>query len=83
MPTVGQVTGLGTGGDTLFMPVSVANDQTMFTLSPAPTNTTSILMMINGGTYYAPTYFTVSGTDITWLNAFALVSTDAVAFRYT
>jgi hypothetical protein len=39
--------------------------------------------MINGGAYFAPTYFTVAGANITWLNAFALVSTDAVAFRYT
>ena len=77
------ITGLGTGGDSLFIPMSVSNNQTMFTLSPAPTNTASILMLINGGTYYSPTYFTVSGSDITWLNAFALLSTDAVAFRYT
>ena len=77
------VTGLGTGGDTMYIPVSVANDQTMFTLSPTPTNTVSIIMFINGGAYYPPTYFTASGSTVTWLNAFALISTDAVAFRYT
>jgi hypothetical protein len=67
----------------MYLPVSVTNGQTAFTLSPAPTNTVSIIMMINGGAYFAPTYFTVAGANITWLNAFALVSTDAVAFRYT
>lgn len=77
------VTGLGTGGDTMYLPVSVTNGQTAFTLSPTPTNTISVIMFINGGAYYAPTYFTVSGANVTWLNAFALVSTDAVAFRYT
>lgn len=75
-------TGLGTGGDSLYIP-SVANDQTAFTLSPTPTNTASVVMLINGGAYFAPTYFTVSGANVTWLNAFALQSTDAVAFRYT
>jgi len=55
----------------------------MFTLSPTPTNTVSILMLINGGAYYAPTYFTVSGADVTWLDAFVLVSTDEISFRYT
>lgn len=80
---IAGVTGLGTGGDTLYIPSSVTNGQTMFTLSPTPTNTTSVLMLINGGAYFAPTYFTVSGANVTWLNAFMLVSTDAVSFRYT
>jgi len=79
---IAGVTGLGTGGDALYIP-TVANDQTMFTLSPTPTNTVSIVMLINGGAYFAPTYFTVSGANVTWLNAFALQSSDAVAFRYT
>jgi uncharacterized membrane protein len=76
-------TGLGTGGDTLFIPSSVTNGQTAFVLSPTPTNAISVIMFINGGAYFAPTYFTVSGANVTWLNAFALVSTDAVSFRYT
>lgn len=77
------ITGIGAGGDTLFIPMSVSNGQTLFTLSPAPINTTSVLMLINGGAYFAPTYFTVSGANVTWLNAFMLQSTDAVSFRYT
>ena len=76
------VTGIGAGGDTLYIP-TVADDQTMFVLSPTPTNTTSVMMLINGGAYFAPTYFTVSGANVTWLSAFALQASDAVAFRYT
>jgi hypothetical protein len=77
------ITGLGTGGDAVYIPVSVANDQTAFTLSPTPTNAAGVIMFINGGAYYPPAYFTVSGANVTWLNAFALISNDSVAFRYT
>jgi len=76
-------TGIGAAGDNLFIPGSITNGQTAFTLSPTPTNTTSVIMLINGGAYFPPTYFTVSGANVTWLNAFALVSTDAVSFRYS
>tara|TARA_B100001109_G_C18642689_1_gene371365 strand:+ start:308 stop:616 length:309 start_codon:yes stop_codon:yes gene_type:complete len=68
-------------GDTNFTP-SVANDQTAFTLPTTPTRPDGVVMIINGASYFPPTYFTVSGTSVTWLDLFTLVSTDAVQFKY-
>jgi hypothetical protein len=70
-------------GDSLDIPMSIANDQTVFTLAAAPNTPSSVIMIVNGGTYFGPTYFSVSGTTLTWFDAFSIVSTDSIAFRYT
>lgn len=60
----------------------VANGQTSFALSPAPTNASSVVMEINGVRYFNVTDFTISGATVTWLNGFSLSTTDTVRFYY-
>jgi hypothetical protein len=73
---------LGGGFQIEFIP-TVANSQTAFTLPSTPLFSAAVLMIINTATYYQPTYFTISGTSVTWLNIFILASTDNVAFIYS
>lgn len=61
---------------------TVSNAQTVFTLPTTPTRPDGVVMVVNGASYFPPTYFTVSGDTVTWLDLFVLEATDAVQFKY-
>lgn len=76
---IGPTGPAGPGGLTPHTPV-VADDQTVFSLPFTPNDSASVLVVINGATYFSPDYFTVSGTTLTWLNRFPLRAQNSVRF---
>jgi len=69
-------------GEASYTPGSVTNGQTAFVLPTTPTRPTGVRMFVNGATYSPPTFFSVSGANITWFDLFTLQSSDAVSFKY-
>lgn len=58
------------------------NGQTAFILSSVPISNDRIFMFVNSATYIVGNDFTISGSTITWLNAFTMATTDIVTVRY-
>ena len=65
---------------------SPSNGQTIFTLTRAPHDPTDVRFLISGIEYTegatGGSYFTVSGLTLTWLNVFAIQSTDLIEAVY-
>jgi len=60
-----------------------ANGQTIFNLANAPTNPSSVAVIVNTGKYLQGTNFTVAGSVVTWLDTpFALDTSDVVEIVY-
>ncbi|MCK4609430.1 MAG: hypothetical protein KAT71_08105 [Gammaproteobacteria bacterium] len=69
----------GTLTDQLFTPTG---GQTVFTLSAVPLSNARVFMFVNNATYIAGNDFTISGPNITWLEAFTIEPTDIITIRY-
>lgn len=60
-----------------------SNGQTAFTLAATPKTGEPVMLVVNGVAYRQTTYFTVSGTTLTWLNVgFSMATTDEVTAYY-
>jgi hypothetical protein len=62
---------------------SVTNGQTVFTLSQAPVDATLVGFEVNGVVYRDTTHITISGTTLTWSDAFAVQSSDIILAIYS
>jgi hypothetical protein len=79
------ITGLGAGAAPTQRDAfsgALANGQTVFNLSMTPSDITLVGLEINGVVYRSTSFITVVGTTLTWLNAFAVASTDAIDAVY-
>lgn len=89
MPHLNKIVSPGTGGgggggapwvEDEFSP---AGGQVTFILSQAPSDSDSLMMIVNGIVYDDGVDYTVSGQTLTWLAAaFAMESGDKVLIRY-
>lgn len=78
-----NIDALSGGGDWQSETFSPTNGQTLFTLSILPSDSESVLMIINDATYTIIDNFTVVGSAVTWNNvAFTITTTDTVVIRY-
>jgi len=59
-----------------FEELTISGDgQTVFTLPQAPAANTDVILLVNGIQYSSPTFFTVSGTTLTWLDVLFTLTT--------
>lgn len=56
--------------------------QTLFVISETPSDPTEVNFRLNGVSYETGVDFSVSGLNVTWLNAIVLDATDLVEITY-
>ena len=83
-PGVAQITLIGGSGsgEPKQESLPVSTSQISFTLSDTPSDITTVMMFINGEKQTYGVDYTVSGTTVTWLNSFSLISSDIAEFWY-
>lgn len=78
--------GSGGGGGGLallvYRPPSITEGQVIIPLPAIPGDASKCFMTINSGFYVPTDHFTVSGSDLIWLNAFQLAPTDKIVIYY-
>jgi hypothetical protein len=70
------------GGGNVLESFTPQDGQTSFILSEVPRSNADVLMFINNIVYVAGADFIISGTTITWLQAFNIDQNDIISVRY-